>query len=669
MKVLHSKTKIIKNLTLSLILTTYTFRAYFYGYILGDEYDTRLMISQHEHWYRLFFQNGTFRDTLYFYPKQDALGYTDAFLIPSFFYVPARLFNLGILQAWSLATFLALFVGFLGWMTLIDYLIKNSFLKALALLSIVLYPAWVAQFEYFPNAVGYTYLSWLILILIKIYDNQKPKKILLQINLFLLITLLLMLTSWYPALFFIAISLISVSIFLIFNYTAINRIRFSEVISKNLVTNSILGFFNLGLLILWFLIYLPNFKNASASRSWSEVLYHSVSLGELVKPEGLNNGIYFLLVKNSEVGILEERNLGLPLALTISIIILGALIIFNYKTWINKYYKTEKKYQIFLKLIVLPTLILGLIFLKLTEEFSIYKVFWSTIPGLSSIRYPYRFYFILGMLLWIFIFMTLDIYLKNHSKLRNKIFIYAIFLLITLDNIKPYYSFWKADDYLPKTLHKQTYFIEENCDYFILDRPGGWWDDATKSIALSAITGVPSANGQSSGYPEGYPVKPQLYEGDITEMLEWAQFGISPDKGCFVSDSFTPFMSRPSESRVETYEGFSPKEGGVPDYWSWATRSDPILFVSTIANSRTIKLDIQIKTPPCLQERELTFVALPDTQLKTITIDAKSSIYSIQIPLSKFNLTKIQIFTDNVFCNIENDPRDLYFEIKNYKID
>ncbi len=669
MKALHSKTKIIKNLTLSLILTTYTFRAYFYGYVLGDEYDTRLMISQHEHWYRLFFQNGTFRDTLYFYPRQDALGYTDAFFIPAFFYVPARFFNLGILQAWSLATFLALFIGFLGWATLIDYLIKNSFLRVLALLSVALYPAWVAQFEYFPNAVGYTYLSWLILILTKIYDNQKPTKIFLYINLLFLTTLLLMLTSWYPALFFIAISLISVLIFLIFNYTSIKRIRFREVPSKNIITISVFSLLNLSLLLLWSLIYLPNFKNASASRSWSEVLFHSVSLKELVNPEGLNNGIYFLLVKNSEVGILEERNLGFPLALTISIIILGALIIFNYKTWINKYYKANKNYQIFLKLIILPSLILGFIFLKLTEEFSIYKVFWSTVPGLSSIRYPYRFYIILGMLLWIFIFMTLDIYLKNHLKLRNKIFIYAIFLLITLDNLKPYYSFWKADDYLPKTLSKQTNFIKENCDYFILDRPGGWWDDATKSIALSAITGVPTANGQSSGYPQGYPVKPQLYEGDITEMLEWAQFGISSDKGCFVSDSFTPFISRPSESRVETYDGFSPKEGGAVNYWAWANRKDPILLISTPPNTKNNLLKLEVKTPPCLQERELKFIALPDTQLQTISIKSKSSSYLIQIPPSKFNLTKIQIFTDDVFCNIENDPRDLYFEIKNYKID
>ncbi len=477
-----------------------------------------------------------------------------------------------------------------------------------------------------------------------------------------------MLTSWYPALFFLAIAGLSFLIFLTTHYRSFKESRPQRSLRKNRILNLLFSLINISLLGLWISIYLPVFKTASASRSWTEVLYHSVSLKELINPEGLNNGIYFLLVKNSQTGLIEERNLGFSIALTSVVIIFGLLIAFNFKKWNSKFYKIETNYQIFVKLFLIPTMIVGLIFLKLNEEFSLYKIFWSVIPGLSSIRYPYRFYFILGMLLWIFIFMTIDIYIKNNMKTINKTFIYIIFTLLALDNLKPYYSFWKAEDYLPNPLYKQTKFIEENCDYFILDRPGGWWDDATKAIALSAITGVPTANGQSSGYPESYPVKPQLYEGDVTEMLEWAQFGISSKNGCFVSDSFTPLTSEPIEPRVETYDGFSPKEGGETDYWSWATRNDPILFVSTIANSKNNILDIQIKTPPCLQERELTFVALPDTQLKKITIDAKSSNYSIQIPPSRYNLTKIQFFTNDEFCKIENDPRDLFFEIKNYKI-
>jgi hypothetical protein len=667
-KALQNKATILKNLALSILLSLYTFRAYFYGYILGDEYDTRLMISQHEHWYRLFFKNGIFRDTLYFYPKQDALGYTDAFLIPSFFYVPFRFFDFGILQAWSLATFLTLVLGFLGWAYLIEYLIKNSILRVLALISVALYPAWVAQLEFFPNAVGYAYISWLIYLLIKLYVNQESSQFYLTLNVLIFLTLLLMLTSWYPAVFFVAIALLSLLINLTSNFFRPKRITFQKSIKKLNLRTSLLVALNLSLFSLWASIHLPIFRSTSTSRSWVEVLLHSVSFKDLVNPAPLNNGIYFLVVKNLNTNTVDIRNLGFSLALTVTFVVIGILIALNYKTWINNYYNFDKKYQIFSKLILIPALILGLIFLKLNEDFSLYKIFWSTIPGLSSIRYPYRFYFILGMILWIFIFMTLDIYLKHNPFAKNKIFIYIIFILVTLDNLKPYYSFWKAEDYLPSSLHKQTTFIEENCDYFILDRPGGWWDDATKAIALSALTGVPAANGQSSGYPEGYPVKPQLYEGDVTEMLEWAQFGISSEKGCFVSDSFTPLISEPIEPRVETYDGFSPKEGGETDYWSWATRSDPVLFVSTIANSRNNILDIQIKTPPCLQERELTFVALPDTQLKKIAIDAKSSNYSIQIPPSRYNLTKIQILTNDDFCEIENDPRDLFFEIKNYKI-
>jgi hypothetical protein len=251
----------------------------------------------------------------------------------------------------------------------------------------------------------------------------------------------------------------------------------------------------------------------------------------------------------------------------------------------------------------------------------------------------------------------------------KKTLLYIILIIGCLDNLKPYYSFWKPSDYVPASIYKHADFIINNCDYFILDRPGGWWDDSTNAISLSSIIGVPAVNGQSSGYPSGYPVKPLFYEGDITDTLEWAQFGISPQKGCFVSDSFSPLTSQPIAPRVETYDGFSPKEGGAVNYWAWANRKDPILLISTPPNTKNNLLKLEVKTPPCLQERELKFIALPDTQLQTISIKSKSSSYLIQIPPSKFNLTKIQIFTDDVFCNIENDPRDLYFEIKNYKID
>ncbi len=668
MKVQRSLKEFVFNSSLSFALALYTFRMYFFGYLIGEGYDSRLMISQHEHWYRLFFKNGKFRDTLIFYPRQDALGYTDAFLVPSVFYVPLRFFNFGILQAWTIATFLTLFIGFLGWAYLINFLIKNPILKISLFLSITLYPAWVAEFEVFPNAAGYTLLSWLILLLIKIFKDFEKINLQIYLNLLVFLTVVALLTSWYPALFFILLTIVTVTIFSLtdINSTKIALRKFFKTklgfISTTLLT------LNIAAISLWLAIYLPNFKETGGFRPWFVTIDSSASFADLLNIQRLNNGLTYLILNRRTQFEIDAERLGFPLFLIIFTLILLVVLLFNFRAWKKTYYDLNKIYRVYTKLILLPGLILGLIFLKLTDDFSIFKIMWQFIPGFNSIRYPYRYFFVLGFLLWIFIYMTMDIYLKNLDQPIKKTLIYIILIVGALDNLKPYYSFWKPDDYVPASIYKHADFITNNCDYFILDRPGGWWDDSTNAISMSSITGIPTANGQSSGYPSGYPTKPLFYEGDITDTLEWAQFGISSKKGCFVSDSFTPLISEPIEPRVETYDGFSPKEGGETDYWSWATRSDPILFVSTIANSRNNILDIQIKTPPCLQERELTFVALPDTQLKKITIDAKSSNYSIQIPPSRYNLTKIQIFTNDEFCKIENDPRDLFFEIKNYKI-
>ncbi len=414
-------------------------------------------------------------------------------------------------------------------------------------------------------------------------------------------------------------------------------------------------------------IYIPKLDETQTLRSWGEVLLHSVSLKDLINPLNLNNGIIFLLIKKGNIDLIEERNLGFPIFLTLMVILINFFIVINFSTW-RKEYLSNANYKNYFYFILLPSLAVGLIFLKLTDTFSIYKIFWGFVPGLNSIRYPYRFYFILGFILWIFILMTIDLYLKKHQKQTIRVLIYILVTTIALDNLKPYYSFWKPDDYLPQSLHKQKEFIQNTCDYFILDRPGGWWDDATKSIALSAITGVPTTNGQSSAYPKGYPAKPQLYEGDISEMLAWAGFGISNKRGCFVSDSFEPIVSSAKESRIEVYDGFSPKEFNTNNFWNWSTSSKSTFLISIPKNRKQVSLVMEIKTPPCINERELVFKDMQKGEILSAKINSKSRFLEVPVINNEFGLIKIEIQTDENYCNIDGDSRNLFYEIKNYKL-
>ena len=148
----------------AIVLTLYTFRPIFTGQLIGDPFDSRLMIVIHEHWWRWLNGLTEFRDLGFFYPFDKALGFSDTFLVPGLLYSILRFFSFGLAESWIITTFTVLVIGNLGWAVVAKRFINTKIIRILFVATIVSSFSFIAYFAINPNIVGYSLLSWFALL-------------------------------------------------------------------------------------------------------------------------------------------------------------------------------------------------------------------------------------------------------------------------------------------------------------------------------------------------------------------------------------------------------------------------------------------------------------------------------------------------------------------------
>lgn len=643
---------------ITFLSSTYTFRMHFEGYLLGDPFDTRLLVSQLEHWFRFFKGEWDFRDTNFFYPFDKALGFTDAYLLPGIPYSFLREISLSPVDSWFIVSFLLFLIGNLGWVHLARKIFENKIIQISFIWFIITFPTFTILAERATQILTFSWISWLVFLALNVAEDLKVnKKSNSLAGLFLLFPLL-MLTSWYPAFFFVISLLAVLTMYLILNRKTIRKTVNNKLTSDLFKPTLFFLPLSIFLIIVWGYIYLPLL--GESSRSWPETIYYSSYLHQVLNQTYLNNGWYFYFLKDSEFNAFDKSNVALPW-----LVILISLIYVIKSFWIK-----SNKIINYRNIVLIPVAIIFIIFLRLTEEFSIYKVFWENIPGLQSIRFPYRYIIIFGFVLIIFIFLNFD---YSITRLKDKKYKYllaaTLLILFSLDNLKPPYAIWKNSEYLASSLESQVTEIQDKCDFFILDKPGGWWDDQISAMAITAISGIPTANGYSGGFPADYPVKPWNFEGDISEILAWSKFGVSPERGCLVSDSHELIISNPSSGEIFFHSGFSPEESNSTGAkWRWAEASKGYVIVNTPKNKNNLIFRFDLKIPDCLINNKIRVINLPKDQVMAASLTSKSQTFEIELPNSPTGINQLTFEVDDFSCTYPGDSRNLYFEIKNYEI-
>ena len=638
----------------AIVLTLFIFRPIFTDQLIGDPFDSRLMIVIHEHWWRWLNGLTEFRDLGFFYPFDKALGFSDTFLVPGLLYSILRFFNFGLAESWIITTFSVLVIGNLGWVVVAKRFIKTNTIKILFVATIVLSFSFTAYFAINPNIVGYSLLSWFALLVYSIETEKIVSKKQLKIAFFIILFQLYALSFWYGAFFMGLIIFVRFLIGLIYskdkgNFKGLlSNLRLNKKIW--IVSAPVILFFT------WIFLYVYLSVAGAPIRPKSEMIINSPSPLMLLNAGsptqyGLENSIFEGFYRFFGFDLPFENLIGLGFAVTLIGVVSMAILLFLEERTI--------------KLWILSTLITYLYFTKLVNDVSIHGLLFETIPGINSIRYPARFIIILGFGLIFMSFKLIDNRIGKGIRQFLKVPLYLLLVIMLLDQIRGPFNGWDKKLLVNENLFSQAQEIKNNCDYFYFDHPGGWWYDQIEAITFSTQVGIPTVNGYSGAFPGGYPIQSWNSTFGSLKIFEWISQIDATKRGCFLS-GISDFKILNSETTLIDFIGFTPKEEKGFDSWNWAVNNEPYLYVLSSTGSN-LRLTFEIETSKCFTNQNVIIQDVSLNQiLKKVEVSGQE-VVNIDLSFKESYLKQIKFSTDAGICKVAGDPRGLYFNVKNLK--
>lgn len=656
---LKSRTYTILLIFLVIVYNLFILRNIFTGKLIGEPFDSRLMISLHEHMWRWLNGFVDFRNTEFFYPYQTALGFSDVFLVQGLIYSIFRFLGFDSLSSWLNVTILLVILGNLGWVFVAKKFLKNNLIQILFIITIISSLSFVYYFTFNPNIVGYTYISWLILFMLNIKHEKNLTFKHIKISLFIIAILIYALSCWYAAFFLIFT-------FFLRSVVQIVITKFKFKFSINFKVMPIYLFFSpIFLYLTWLFYYVYISIATQPERSVAELIRNSPRLENIFK--GLNpkfgeieGAIFYPLYKFFRLDQIDGNGVivgdwggGLGIALpllTISIIFLNIFfkkIISNY-SWI------------------LAIVLTYFYFMVLLNNTSIHTYFFNSIPGFNSIRSPSRYIIFVGYAAIFVVFYYLDNIYKKNLALSKKVVIIVLLFLLALDQQRSSFEGWNRQDFINSELMSTKNEIQKNCDYFYYDKPGGWWYDQIEALSFAVQIGVPTVNGYSGAYPPGYPVEAWKSTDDPFKIFEWINKIDKSKRGCFVTGRSKIKILNSNFNSID-FVGFTGLEKLKNDSWRWANSANPYIYI--FDDSRTIKkINFILKTNPCVKSQTILITDSNNNSIVDDSLIIDQQKYSIEIDMRNLLIKRIQFSTNAQACKIASDPRTLFFEMKNFEI-
>jgi hypothetical protein len=615
------------------------------------------MIVLHEHWWRWFNGLTELRDTEFFYPYDKALGFSDVFLVQGFIFSAFRFLGISLANSWSSTTLLLIILGNAGWAIISNKFFQSKAIRILFTLAMISSMSFVSYFTLNPNVVGYSFLSWFFILFLSITNEKDLEKKTSKVALFIVFFLIYALSCWYGA-FFLGLVLllrfmVHLLILIIRNQGFNLKTSFSNISKRKLIK-----FIPIQIFLIWLFYYIYVTVANQPDRPNTDLFRNAPKVNLLA-----NGGT--ALKTNSLIPIFERiyQQFGLDktqeytIGLGILVPLLGISISIHFLLK-NKLSKTS---------LWVITFTLGyLFFTNIINNYSVHRIFYENIPGFNSIRFPGRYTILLGYALIFIIFLFFD-KLINSTKIKSlSILVLVLSLLIVLEQQKTTHAGWSKDLLFNKDLMSQKDEIKKKCDYFYYDFPGGWWYDQIEAITFSSQIGVPTVNGYTGAFPVGYPTESFTSNDEPLKIFDWIS-KIDPQKrGCFVTGrSEIKSLSREFDSI--DFTGFTELESKGTASWRWSVSPNPYLYI--LSNSfRNKEFSFTLNTTKCNPIQEISIL---DGQGNTLVPTKKvinSSSFDFDIDMRNSVVKRVQIISDSGGCQLGEDPRNLFFEIKNLKV-
>jgi hypothetical protein len=177
---------------------------------------------------------------------------------------------------------------------------------------------------------------------------------------------------------------------------------------------------------------------------------------------------------------------------------------------------------------------------------------------------------------------------------------------------------------------------------------------------------VPTVNGYSGAYPPGYPVEPWISSDDPLKIFDWIKKIDSSKQGCLVTGR-SEIKSLNEKYDSVDFVGFTGLETQGEDSWRWAISQNPYIYVFN-DSFKIREISFNLKTSRCFENQRITISDSKNNKIITEAIVNKELSYKLELNMEQAIIKRIQFNTDASSCKIEGDPRDLFFEIKNFKI-
>jgi hypothetical protein len=654
--VLKRNLKLFSLLFLSISYTLFTYKSIFQGKLLGDPFDSRLQIVLHEHWWRWFNGLVGFRDTEFFYPFDKALGYSDVFLTQGIVYSFFRFLGFTLSSSWSITTIGLLLIGNLGWVFIAQKFVKNYVLQILMVLTFVSSLSFAYYFTLNPNIMGYSFISWFALFIISISKEKNRLVKNQKISIFITLFLIYALSCWYAAFFLGLVLTIRLLLEAVFRSKEFN-FSLSQHGLRNLAKQYYLQA-PLQLFLIWLFVYVYVLVANDPLRSVNELLENSPRVSYLANGSSadgtkLSGSFFKQLYLNLGLDLDKEYGIGLGLFTTFFGLLSLSYIIYNRLFSLSKY------------LWICAITFVYVYFLVWEDKFSIHKFLFESIPGFDSIRYPARYVIFIGFSLILLIFFILDQIVKD-SNFKKKSLIFLVGSLIFIDQYRASFKGWDSDTLVNIELMKQKQDIITSCDYFYYDFPGGWWNEQIEAMMFSIQIGVPTINGYSGAFPPNYPIEAFNSTSEPLQIFRWINEISLEKRGCLVTGR-TKIISLNSKSESVEFVGFTGEEKKGSSTWRWANSSSPYLYIYSRENSLR-NLKFSLKTSSCFENQTIRITDSQNKLLVEETIVEEERNYDLKVDLTNNFVKIIQFNTDAQVCKVKGDPRDLYFEIKNFSI-
>ena len=638
---------------LGISLTLFAYRPIFSGALLGDPFDARLMIVLHEHWFRWFHGLVEFRNTEFFYPYDTALGYSDVFLVQGIIYSLLRLIGFDLPNAWSLTTLGLLVVGNLGWVFLGKIFFQTKLILISFISTSILSLGFVYYFTFNPNIVGYAFLSWISILLISISKEKVNSKKQFKIMLFITIYLIYALSCWYGA-FFLGIILF----FYFVNAYILKKPKFkNRNFQRFEFSNSLYFFIPIQSFLIWLFFYVYVTVANQPDRPYYDLQRNSPKILTLANGGGPNGAgvdgsILGPLYKFLSLDYEFEYTIGIGIVVAL----LGLLSIL-YAVFLLK--------NILITHLIYAFTLSYLFFIQLTSTFSFHKIFFEHIPGFNSIRFPGRIVILIGFFLIFLIHLVLQHIKVNKKSILVTSLIYMLLLFTFVDQIRSPFKGWDKKLLTNEYLFSVKDEIVEKCDYFYFDYPGGWWYDQIEAITFSAQIGIPTVNGYSGAFPPNYPTEEFHSEKMPLKIFDWINKIDKGKRGCFIT-GVSPIRNLDRDKFFIEFIGFKNKEYLDADYWQWAVSPNPYLYIVN-QTGKNIKITFAVQTTQCFANQKVRVVDAQDSTDLFSAGNTQGEIVEFTLDFSTERVKRLELIVSNEGCRVANDPRILFFNLKNFE--